>query len=546
MIALLALALGACSGGDGKRGADGMDGEPGADGTDGAKGDDGAPGDDGADGDAGAPGAKGEPGADGADGADGDDGADGADGDDGADGADGDDIILSETARSGLDLSPVAVDLEGLDGDEIESVGRGSYIVNALSDCIGCHSSPAGDFLAGNNRFPIGSIDNPAIVGADCAANPSTDCVAGVVFTRNLTPDATTGLKLTEDQFVKVLRTGRDFKDATGNTTLIVMPWAQTRWMAERDIRDIYRYLRTIPAVSNAVAPDVKPVFPPPPSPFYDGGGDPIDVPVFADGDVPRPLPAALDFTLAPPGPSAAAGESFDTDYVLRGLAISPLDDDSTVSNLSATDQDLYGRGSYIVNAPGLCNECHTRGGRNQDGTVRTDIFLAGGQAFGAPAPLQPLLGQVRTMSANLTGSSNGFDQPFTVFANTLLSGLSFTKGAPHVLGFPMPSDTFRNMTERDKLAVYTYIATIQQEGFINGVNDVEHQAPARYCTTATVATDCEAGETCENVSITEAGTGECAGGNCNLDTDCGACQTCVGMACVEEDAGSDCVMTSF
>ena len=132
------------------------------DGDAGAEGDPGGNGTNGKTGDTGPTGAKGATGATGAKGGTwGDTGATGAKGREGCghtgdDGADGDDIILSETARLGLDISQVPVDLDGLDGDEIESVGRGAYIVNAASDCIGCHSDKG--FLDGNVPFPYPPI----------------------------------------------------------------------------------------------------------------------------------------------------------------------------------------------------------------------------------------------------------------------------------------------------------------------------------------------------------------------------------------------------
>lgn len=525
---LVTAALIGCSGSDGSKGPPGDNGADGGDGANSTKGDPGADGKDGTDG------AKGGPGANGVD------GSDGTDGTNGAVGQDGNDVILSETARLGLSISEVPVDLGGLDGEQIESVGRGAYLINAVADCKGCHTGvgPTGAplFLAGNNDFPIGPFD-PSSPVTDCVATPGP-CVDGHVYTRNLTPDPVTGMKLSEEQFVTALRTGNDFKDATGGTTLIVMPWAQTRWMTDRDLRDIYHYLRHIPAIENAVQADVKPVLPPPTSPFVKAG-KPVAVPIFADGAIVRPLPEAFDFVAGEA--TALAGETFDTDNVLRGLAISPLNDESVVENLPVEQQALYGRGSYIVNGPGLCNECHTVGGRNQDGTVRTALFLAGGQAFSVPPPLRPILGQVRSMSGNLTGTNFGFALAYSGFVNTLVSGQSFTLSAPYPLGFPMPYDTMRNMTTRDKLAVYTYITTIRSNPLVTG--DKAHQRPSRYCTVLTQATNCTgANETCD------ATTGTCVGGDCDADADCEACQTCTGIGgvCVAENAASSCVLTSF
>ncbi len=539
LAAVLAVAVTACKGSAGAKGVDGADG---ADGAKGDKGDPGAPGKDGA---KGATGTSGKDGTNGTNGTDGTNGTNGTDGTNGMDGMNGNDIILSETARTGLALSPVTVDVEGLDGDRIESVGRGAYMVNAVADCQGCHNGTDAQghtlFLAGNADFPLGGLDSttvqPCTVGA-------TDCIDSHVFARNLTPDATTGLQLSEDQFIEALRKGTDFKNTA---TLMVMPWPQLRWLTTQDLRDIYHYLKHIPAVDNAVQADAKPIFTlPGASPFYDTNGDPVPVPQFADGDVTRPLPAAFD--PAAGMPTTEAGEPFDTNNVLRGLAISPLADDSLVASMSAGDQALYGRGSYIVNGPGLCNECHTPGGRNKmTNKVDTTTFLSGGQAFAVPPPLQPILHQVRTMSANLTGDNAGFTAGFSVFLDTLLSGASFSTTPPHGLGFPMPFDVFRNMTTADKQAVYTYITTIQQAGLITG--DAKRQAPARYCTSATAATDCPgSGETCATITINGMSTGECVGGACSVDSDCDACQTCDGgtSKCIAEDSTSACVMTSL
>ncbi len=465
----------------------------------------------------------------------------------GTNGLDGRDLFISDHALLGLDLSKnvgAPIDLTGLSSAVIESVGRGSYLVNAVSDCKGCHSNPVtGAFLAGDNDFPIGPVPDGA-----------GGTVDGHVFTRNLTPDATTGLKATKEQFIEILRTGRDLKDASGQTSLLVMPWPQLRWLSTQDIGDIWEYLQHIPPVTQVVRADVKPKIPPSafPQTFVDENGAPIAVPVYADGAVDRPLPSAFDQTLTPPRPSAAEAEKYDDDDVLRGLTIAPLDDATFRNQLSAADQALYGRGSYIVNAPGLCNECHgVRGGRDATTLkINTDLYLAGGQAFGVPAALAPIIGQRRTMSADLLGENAGFDAPFSVFVDTLVSGTSVDDEEPHALGFPMPWDTFRNMTLDDKLAVYVYLSTLQNAGLITG--DVEHQPPARYCDDGVIATGfCTADESCVFDDIAEnTGVGTCALGPCLVAADCGACQACAdvgaGLACQVEDPTSSCVLTSF
>jgi hypothetical protein len=57
--------------------------------------------------------------------------------------------------RIGFQIAPVPLNLDGKDRD---MVGLGSYLVNAVGDCNGCHSSgapPLGiyNFVTGNNPY---------------------------------------------------------------------------------------------------------------------------------------------------------------------------------------------------------------------------------------------------------------------------------------------------------------------------------------------------------------------------------------------------------
>ena len=76
----------------------------------------------------------------------------------------------------------------------------------------------------------------------------------GPVTSRNLTPNAQgRPAGYTYNQFLRVLRTGRDLKNlpphvpSEDNDLLQVMPWPVYQDMIEHDIRAIYEYLRSIP-----------------------------------------------------------------------------------------------------------------------------------------------------------------------------------------------------------------------------------------------------------------------------------------------------------
>jgi mono/diheme cytochrome c family protein len=83
----------------------------------------------------------------------------------------------------------------------------------------------------------------------------------GISYTANLTPDKETGLGTwTSQQFVDTIRNGR--VQGHGRQLLPPMPWPAYKNMNDADLKAVFAYLRTIPAIKNKV-PD--PVIAPPP-----------------------------------------------------------------------------------------------------------------------------------------------------------------------------------------------------------------------------------------------------------------------------------------
>jgi hypothetical protein len=433
----------------------------------------------------------------------------------------GDSPQVSERAQRGFAISPVTITLAGKTLAEAEQLGQGSYLVNAVCSCSDCHT-PAGpgplEYLAGGTAY---AVDNGA-----------------VVYARNLTPDAT-GMRLTREEFVSALTTGNDFA-GSGNSTLLVMAWSHFRWMSPTDLDAMYAYLRAVPAVSNRVPADSK-------------GASKLDGPPasappakYDEGDVVRLLPPTVD---------AQGNPVDDQDSVMRGLAIRPLDapTDATLATLSADEQARLGRGAYLANAA-QCSDCHTNpprlglvpGSKNYL-HVDTANYLTGGRVFQVPAPLQTSMHQVRTMSANLTGTANGFLQEpgddFDRFLAIVQSGThadeSVNGEAARGLGWPMPWQDFRNMTLPDLEALYAYLKSLPT---LSGAADKETSDYARYCATAA---DCEQGESCSN--------GECAGAACtaghggdmepdaSIENPCNACQPCMASRCAAPGSNDAC-----
>ena len=508
-----ALALWSCSQGDkGATGPKGDTGAPGAKGDSGAPGTKGDPGATGAKGDPGATGAKGDPGVAGDAGPAGARGPSGHDGDAGPQGPEGRTLVLTERAAKGLELSPVSLSTQGMSSDELEQIGTGSYLVNAVADCGGCHNSPQQKFLAGGASFPLDSSGH-------------------VVYTRNLTPDATTGMKLTEDEFISALRTGQDFAipSTAPAQQMVVMPWNYFRWMSTPDIKAVYAYLKSIPAVNNAVTADNKgptlSALAPAPAPTK-----------YNDGDVDRPLPAETDVSGAP---------APDPNNVMRGLAIRPLAAPTDLSGIAADELAAIGRGSYLANAIAHCNECHTNPARNTSVAptdpmfmrVNTAHFLTGGGVFAVPPPLAPVIHQTRTMAADLTGETHGFlnepDTSFDLFMGIISTGQEIDETPAIPLGWPMPWDAFHNMTLSDLEAVWTYLKTIPAiPSTSSDAADKQTQHFAMYCAKDS---DCPVGQTCATAS------NECVGTACTTEFDCGACQKCTANACAAPGASDTC-----
>lgn len=87
----------------------------------------------------------------------------------------------------------------------------------------------------------------------------------GVSFAANLTPDRNTGMGAggpwTEEVFVKALKTGKHM--GTSRDILPPMPWNMYAQLSDDDLKAIWAYLQTIPAITNHVPDPIPPAAPP-------------------------------------------------------------------------------------------------------------------------------------------------------------------------------------------------------------------------------------------------------------------------------------------
>jgi len=169
----------------------------------------------------------------------------------------------------GFQIAPVPLNMQGKDPN---LVGYGSYLVNAVADCNGCHTpDPSTEYAAGGNPFfSQHAVVNPATYlagGQDFGAFPDPSGPFPHIITRNLTPDAS-GLPEggnTFQQFLQIMRTGIDFDHVHPTCSgapngkclpppfngdlLQIMPWPTFQNMSDDDLLAMYTYLSTIPCL---------------------------------------------------------------------------------------------------------------------------------------------------------------------------------------------------------------------------------------------------------------------------------------------------------
>jgi len=145
-------------------------------------------------------------------------------------------------------------------------------------------------------------------------------------------------------------------------------------------------------------------------------------------------------------------GGSHSQSIVKRGFDIAPVPLD-----LQGKNRAKVGRGSYLVNAVGLCADCHScttyAAGENPysggSGAINATNYLAGGVPFGP------------FTSANISPDPNGRPAGLTAtqFVHTIRTGED--PDNPGQVLQVMPWPILRNMTDHDLLDIYEYLSAI-------------------------------------------------------------------------------------
>lgn len=181
--------------------------------------------------------------------------------------------------------------------------------------------------------------------------------------------------------------------------------------------------------------------------------------------------------------PPQVRAQSHSDSRIEQGFAIAPVP-----LNMEGKDRALVGLGSYLVNASGGCNDCHSAGQQTQflpggnpyfgqPTRINPATYLGGGYDFG---PLLPTAGSPHIVSRNLTPDKTGLPEgghTFDQFREILRTGVDFDHLHPpcaagqttNCLPPPfdgnrlqiMPWPDFQNLTEHDIRAIYEYLSAV-------------------------------------------------------------------------------------
>ena len=152
-----------------------------------------------------------------------------------------------------------------------EMIERGKFMVT-VGGCDDCHTpknfgpnGPELDMIRRLSGHPAGTlvppVDTSLIHQWAYMSHDLTMAVGpwGVTFSANLTPDNETGIGTWQpEMFVNAMKTGKHLGVAKGRPILPPMPWQNMAQLSEEDLKCMFAFLKSLPAIKNKV-PDPLP-----------------------------------------------------------------------------------------------------------------------------------------------------------------------------------------------------------------------------------------------------------------------------------------------
>jgi cytochrome c5 len=278
-----------------------------------------------------------------------------------------------------VDYYPTYPPTHAATGDEEALIKRGEYLAK-MGDCIACHTDVKGGTPSYSGGLPI--------------ATPF-----GTFYSPNITPDKETGIgNWTEEDFIRALKDGRNPK---GQNYFPVFPYIYFSKMSTDDIRAMYAYFMSIPAVKQENK--------------------------------------SLPFPFNVPGAR----------FTLWGWNLLFFFPDDSEFVYDETQSASWNRGKYIVDTLGHCSMCHTP--LNIFGAPKNSYYLTGSFIDGYWAP-------------NITKFGLSSASHIEV-ANVFINGELINKAGPVTGPMAeVNHNSLSHMTDDDKLAIATYLKTVVSE----------------------------------------------------------------------------------
>ena len=154
---------------------------------------------------------------------------------------------------------------------EQQMIERGEFLITA-GGCDDCHTpknfGPKGSEMDMTRRLsghPAGTtippVDTTLLHQWAYLSHDLTMAVGpwGVTFSANLTPDNETGIGTWQpEMFIRAIKTGKHLGVAEGRPIFPPMPWQSIARLSDEDLKAMFMYLKSMPAVKNKV-PDPLP-----------------------------------------------------------------------------------------------------------------------------------------------------------------------------------------------------------------------------------------------------------------------------------------------
>jgi mono/diheme cytochrome c family protein len=151
-----------------------------------------------------------------------------------------------------------------------EQIARGKYLVDIMG-CHDCHTpmklgpnGPEWDMtraLSGHPEqlvMPAAPVQQAPWLASMAMTMTAWNGPWGTSFTKNLTPDKETGLgDWTVEEFIATMKTGRE--RGKGRPVLPPMPVQNLAALSDTDIRALFAYLQSLPAIKNRTPQPIEP-----------------------------------------------------------------------------------------------------------------------------------------------------------------------------------------------------------------------------------------------------------------------------------------------